>query len=231
MKYKAVIFDLFGTLVNKFPIDESIDILRQMAEVLRVPADDLVKLWFGTFDKRHGGDFKDLEEDIRYVCHKLGASPEDNQVRLAAQINLDYVAKSITPRPNAVEVLTSLRERGYKIGLISNWSDEVPSVWNGIPLSRLFDIALFSCRVGMMKPDPHIYRLAAEKLAVKPEECLYIGDGDSGELAGATEAGMRPVLIDDNGKSSEHPVNAKSEEWTGDRISSLMDIISLLEQA
>ena len=231
MKYKAVIFDLFGTLVNKFPIDESIDILRQMAGVLGVSADDLVRLWFETFDKRHGGDFKGLEEDIRYVCRKLGASPEDGQVRLAAQINLDYVAKSIKPRPNAVEVLTSLREHGYKIGLISNWSDEVPTVWNDIPLSLFFDVALFSCRVGMMKPDRRIYRLAAEKLAVRPEKCLYIGDGDSSELAGAAAAGMRPVLIDDNSKSGEHPVNAESEDWKGDRISSLTEIINLFEKS
>ena len=48
--YKAVIFDLFGTLVNKFPIDESIDVLIEMAAVLRVPSDDFTKLWFATFD-------------------------------------------------------------------------------------------------------------------------------------------------------------------------------------
>jgi len=229
MKFKAVIFDLFGTLVNKFPIDESIDILRQMAEVLLVPADGLVKLWFATFDERHGGAFQDLEADIKYVCKQLGASPEDSRVRRAAQINLDYVAQAITPRPNAVEVLSYLKEHGYKVGLVSNWSDEVPTVWNNVPLSRMFDAAVFSCRVGAMKPDPRIYRLAAEKLEVKPEECLYIGDGDSKELAGAAGVGMHPVLINDNAGDGEHPLNTEAEEWKGERVSSLSEVITLLE--
>ncbi|MFC2070788.1 HAD family hydrolase [Chloroflexota bacterium] len=228
MKYKAVIFDLFGTLVDKFPIDESINILKQMAVVLDVSARDLVKLWFETFDERHGGDFKNLREDINYVCGKLGAYPDDKKVRHAAQINLDYVAKSIKPRPSAVETLTCLREHGYKVGLISNWSDEVPTVWNDIPLSRLFDVAVFSCRVGSMKPDSRIYLLAAEQLEVKPEECIYIGDGDSKELKGAELVGMHPVLINANGEDSEHPANIEAEEWKGERITSLAEIKTLL---
>ena len=70
MKFKAVIFDLFGTLVDKFPIDESIDILRQMAAALPVPEDDLIKLWFATFDERHGGDFQN-----QFQVYQRGEEP------------------------------------------------------------------------------------------------------------------------------------------------------------
>ena len=122
-----------------------------------------------------------------------------------------------------------LKAEGYKTGLITDCSAEVPAIWQDTPLAPLFDVTVFSCMVGMLKPDPHIYLLAAERLTVKPEECLYIGDGDSGELAGAALAGMRPVLIDDTSKSGEHPVNAEAKDWTGDRISSLTEIITLLE--
>ncbi|MFC1920249.1 HAD family hydrolase [Chloroflexota bacterium] len=228
MKYKAVIFDLFGTLVDKFPIDESIDILKQMAAVLEVSDRDMVKLWFETFDERHGGDFRNLEDDTRYVAEKLGASPDEAQIKKAAQINLDYVENAIKPRSDTVETLTCLRERGYKVGLLSNWSHEVPTVWDSVPLSRLFDAAVFSSKVGMLKPDPRIYLMVAEKLEVRPEECLYIGDGASRELAGAQAVGMDPVLIDNKGKDSEHPVNAEAEEWQGNRITSLAEIMTLL---
>lgn len=229
MKFKAVIFDLFGTLVDKFPIDESIDILRQMAAVLLVPEDDLIKLWFATFDERHGGDFQNQEDDIRYVCGKMSVQPEASRIRTAAQINLDYVLPAIKPRPDTVEVLNYLKEHGYRVGLLSNWSDEVATVWESVPISKLFDTAIFSCRVGMMKPDPRIYLLAAEQMGVKPEECLFIGDGGSRELSGAGKVGMHPVLIKDESEESEHPVNEESEEWTGDRVSSLAEIITLLE--
>ncbi|MFC2038474.1 HAD family hydrolase [Chloroflexota bacterium] len=231
MKYKAVIFDLFGTLVGKFPIDESIDVLRQMADVLSAPSDDMVKLWFETFDERHGGKFQDLEDDIRYVSEIMGIRPDAGQVTEAARINLVYVGTSITPRPGAIEVLSFLNTNGYKVGLVSNWSDEVPTVWDGIPLSGYFDVSLFSCRTGILKPDPRIYLMAAEQLGVKPEECLYVGDGDSEELAGAAGVGMHPVLINaEHSKSTDnHPVNKELEEWDGHTISSLTEIISLLE--
>ena len=49
MVYKAVIFDLFGTLVHKFPVDESISVLWDMAAVLSVDADAFTRLWFDTF--------------------------------------------------------------------------------------------------------------------------------------------------------------------------------------
>ena len=218
MNYKAVIFDLFGTLVHKFPVDESINVLWDMAGVLKVDADAFTKFWFDSFSERHSGCFPNLEADVDYVSQKLGVQPNEEQVRKAAQINLDYVATHIVPRQGAVELLTWLRDKGYKIALVSNWSDEVPSVWNDIPLSDYFDVSVFSCRVGIMKPDPRIYHIACDQLSLEPEECLFVGDGDSSELSGAAGVGMSTVLI------SESEV----EHWSGRQISSLEEIKEIL---
>jgi putative hydrolase of the HAD superfamily len=218
MNYKAVIFDLFGTLVHKFPVGESISVLWEMAGVLDVDADAFTQLWFDSFSERHSGCFPDLEADIDYVSQKLGIRPDEEQVRKAAQINLDYVATHIVPREGAVELLGWLKENGYKIGLVSNWSDEVPTVWNDIPLSDYFDVSVFSCRVGIMKPDPRIYHMACDQLSIKPEECLFVGDGDSGELSGASGVGMSTVLISDD----------KADHLPGRQISSLDEIKEIL---
>ena len=220
MKYKAVIFDLFGTLVHKFPVDESIAILWDMAGVLEVDADAFTQLWFDSFTERHSGCFPDLEADIEYVSQKMGIRPEEEQLRKAAQINLDYVATHIVPRQGAVELLDWLRGNGYKTGLVSNWSDEVPTVWNDIPLSDYFDVSVFSCRVGIMKPDPRIYHMACDQLSVKPEECLFVGDGDSSELSGAAGVGMTTVLISDS----------EAEHHSGRQITSLDEIKELLSE-
>ena len=220
MNYKAVIFDLFGTLVHKFPVDESIKVLWDMAEVLDVDADAFTQLWFDSFSERHSGCFPDLEADVDYVSQKLGVQPDEEQVRKAAQINLDYVATHIVPRKGAVGLLSWLRDEGYKTGLISNWSDEVPTVWNDVPLSDYFDVSVFSCRVGIMNPDPRIYYMACDKLSLKPEECLFVGDGDSGELSGASGVGMSTVLISDD----------EVEHWKGRQISSLEEITAMLTE-
>ena len=83
----------------------------------------------------------------------------------------------------------------------------------------------------MQKPDPRIYRLAAEQLAVEPAACLYVGDGESHELTGALRVGMHPVLVRVPGEDSSDlfRVNYEAEEWDGPVISSLKEILPLLE--
>ncbi len=218
MRYSAVIFDLFGTLVHKFPTDESISVLHEMAAVLDVDADSFTKLWFDTFNERHSGCFPNLEADIDHVSQLLGVQPGAGQLKKAAQINLDYVSEHIIPRQGTLELLKWLRSNGYETGLISNWSDEVPTVWMDNPLSRYFDAAVFSCKAGIMKPDPRIYHMVCEQLSVKPEECIFVGDGDSSELSGASGAGMTAVLIGDG----------SNENWQGKSISSLEELREIL---
>ena len=52
MKYQAVIFDLFGTLIDNFSLREHQSVLAQMASVLSAPPDDFTRLWFETSDHR-----------------------------------------------------------------------------------------------------------------------------------------------------------------------------------
>ncbi|MDE6607461.1 MAG: HAD family hydrolase, partial [Lachnospiraceae bacterium] len=66
--------------------------------------------------------------------------------------------------------------------------------WNQSPLFRYFNDSIFSCNVGLLKPDKQIYELAMQRLSVSPEQCLFIGDGGSNELCGAKSAGMGTVF-------------------------------------
>lgn len=91
-------------------------------------------------------------------------------------------------------LLKSLREGGYKTALISNADIADIYYWQGAPLGRCFDEVIFSYHEGLLKPDPRIYRLAAERLQVLPELCCYVGDGGHGELGGARAVGMTTVL-------------------------------------
>lgn len=82
-----------------------------------------------------------------------------------------------------------------KIGLISDCSCEIPLHWGSTPFAPLIDCPIFSCSVGLKKPDPQIYSLACEHLAIQPHECLYVGDGSSREFTGAAQSGMYPVCV------------------------------------
>lgn len=230
MKYTAVIFDLFGTLVNSTSIEEHEGVMAEIASVLSVPADDFGRLWLDTSYERVTGTFQSNEANIEYVCRRLGVPPVNTQTRLATEIIADSTTRLMKNlRADAIEVLSQLKSEGYKTGLISDCSPAVPLTWKETPLSPLIDVAVFSCSVGLQKPDLRIYQLATQQLAVEPEHCLYVGDGSSQELTGASQVGMHPVLIRVPDEESTNPYRINAEEWDGPAISSLREVLDLVD--
>jgi len=196
MKYKAVVFDLFGTLVRDRARPEYTDNLTRMAEALLAPADEFLKMWSDTSLERNTGAFPSIKAAIIYICNQLGVQPEDGNVALAAKLRRDYSRNVMTePRQDAVEVLSGLKEAGHKVGLISNCTPETPIIWPETPFDPLVDAAVFSCSAGLRKPDNQIYKLAIERLEVEARDCIYVANGQEGELQGSWEAEMYPVLI------------------------------------
>jgi hypothetical protein len=105
MKYKAVI--LFGTLVRIAPKSTRENALRQMASVLSVSPDDLIRLWRDTEYKRMNGDFQNYQEWIKFTCSDLGLSPEEGQINLAAQIRFEMERRELRVlMEGALEVLS-----------------------------------------------------------------------------------------------------------------------------
>jgi putative hydrolase of the HAD superfamily len=227
-KYKAVIFDLFGTLVENFSRGDYEKTLTEMATVLGAPPDEFIRLWADTFDLRATGVFHSAEACVVHICQELRVPVTDAQVKQTGRIRLDYTSRNIRPRPGSVEVLTCLKSNGYETALISDCTAETPLVWQKTPFAPLFNVTVFSCRVGVKKPDPRIYHLATDQLGVKPADCLYIGDGSSKELTGALQVGMHPVLIcDPNGSVDAHFIDR--EDWDGTIITSLQEVINLVK--
>jgi putative hydrolase of the HAD superfamily len=227
MKYEAVIFDLFGTLVDMCPWTESNNILKQMAQELSAPPDDFINLWHATFNERMKGTFNSYQANIKHICQQLGVHVQNNQIELAASIRFDMTKREVTtPREGALEVLSYLKSNSCKTGLISNCSFETTLIWEETPLAPLIDFAAFSCLIGAMKPDPHIYHLALEKLVVKPKQCLYIADGIGQELASASKLGMHAIMICTTDDRADDPYR---EAWNGPVISSLEEVLTLVK--
>ena len=229
MKYSAVIFDLFGTLVDSFSRPEYESVLVEMAAIVGIPRDKFVRLWLDTFQERNTGIHPTPQASIRYICRQLDIAAADVTVEQAARVRLDYTALSLKPRPGNAEVLTRLRSEGYKTGLISDCTGDIPMVWEDTELAPLFDVTVFSCLAGIRKPDPRIYRLATDRLAVPPQDCLYIGDGGSAELTGAARVGMHPVLLRHPDDSVEPITVDREEDWQGPVISTLQEVLTLLK--
>jgi putative hydrolase of the HAD superfamily len=227
-KYQAVIFDLFGTLVENFSRGEYERTLAEMAVVLGAPPDGFIRLWADTFNLRSTGVFPSVEACVEHICRELNVTVSGAQIKRTGQIRLDYTLRNMKPRSGSVEVLTSLKSDGYKTALISDCTPETPLVWQNTPFAPLFDVTVFSCRAGVKKPDPRIYHLATDRLGVRPQDCLYIGDGSSRELSGASQAGMRAVLIRAPDEAADaHTIDR--EAWHGPAISSLIEVLDLVK--
>jgi putative hydrolase of the HAD superfamily len=109
-------------------------------------------------------------------------------------------------RPAVRETLTGLRALGFRLGLVSNCTSDVREMLRDSGLEDHFDAVVLSAEVGLMKPDPEIFRLAMGRLDVS--RGFYVGDGDDGELAGARSAGLVDILLDlGEGRSGTHRVH------------------------
>jgi len=90
-----------------------------------------------------------------------------------------------------VSLIRSLRLR-YKTALLSNFTAQLRELVMQHSLTDAFDFIVVSGEEGIVKPDAHIYRLAAERLGVLPGECLFIDDSEE-NIAGAQAAGMQTL--------------------------------------
>jgi putative hydrolase of the HAD superfamily len=229
MKYKAVIFDLFGTLVDNFTVTEYQKVLSDMSSILHAPPEKFSQLWRDSFYLRTNGTHKTHEESIRYICNELQVPVTDKQVDKAAALRLKYTVRSLKPRKDAVPTINKLKSLGYKVGLISDCSPETPAAWPATPFNGLFHVTIFSCVVSVKKPDIRIYRMATDELGVEPQDCLYIGDGSSNELTGALKAGMHPVMICDPDESADAHYIDREKDWQGPKITSLKEVLDLVK--
>jgi putative hydrolase of the HAD superfamily len=93
--------------------------------------------------------------------------------------------------PNILTTIEHLRHRGLRLAVVSNCFAEDITAWPQCALASLFDCTVFSCEVGLAKPDPAIYLEATRRLGVDVSDTWFIGDGQDEELSGATQAGLR----------------------------------------
>jgi putative hydrolase of the HAD superfamily len=218
VKYRAVVFDLWNTLVLWPNNDGGLGWYEQMADLVGVPHDRFSEAWLEAYDVRAVGP---LEPSVRIVCERLELGGE--HVERLISFRMDFTRNALVPRAGALPVLEELRRRGFRLGLISVCSEEVPRLWEETPLAAAIDVPIFSCSVGVKKPELRIYEIAAERLGVRTGECLFVDDQP--EFAnGALAAGMDAVLIASPKGAPEPPGS-----WDGPRIPSLGAVLELAQ--
>ena len=93
------------------------------------------------------------------------------------------------------EALRTLKDSGFRLGLISNSHRPLASFQSHFELEGLISVTVSSSDHGFMKPHPSIFRAALELMQVPPDEAVMVGDSLAHDVAGARQAGMRGILL------------------------------------
>ncbi len=227
MQYKAIIFDLYGTLVPIFSRKVYDPVLVKMAKILNVSYQKFWKIKAETINDRSLGKLS-AEEHIKEIGRRLNVSVNKTQMEKISAINNEFTRNSLIPKTEVLQGLNRLKCKGYLLGLITNCNNTVPMLYPNSPLAQYIDTPIFSCEEHIKKPSPRIYEIACERLNVKPEECIYVGDGSSEELTGASTVGMQPILIRTNLSDAYDPHRSDVENWNGTTINEISELCNII---
>ena len=218
MKYRAVIFDLWQTLVP-WDQEESTRFNTEVARTIGVEPERYLEAWLTAthLPNRNTGP---ASEHFRALFGELGVEADVEHV---LAMRRERARRVLVPRPDALPTLDELRRRGHLLGMISVCTQDVPEVWDDTPLGGKFDVTVFSCDVGVSKPDRRIYELACEQLEVEAGECLFVGDGANDELPGAERAGMTALQL----RAPGEQLTPDGEAWPGASVEHLADVLGV----
>lgn len=193
MNIQAVVFDLFHTLTGPEP---GWSPLPWTSDVLGIDRGRWNDLLLTRSRWRLAGEETDACTIVRKLAHEIDPTIPEERIQEATRVRIQRFQDSLARIPSEnVETLRHLKAAGLRLGLISNADVMEAAPWPACALAGLFDVEVFSCAVGLVKPEPAIYAHCIEALGVSPASCLFVGDGGSNELEGAKAAGMSTVFV------------------------------------
>ncbi len=99
------------------------------------------------------------------------------------------------PFGDALQTLRSLRSRGVKLAVVSNWDSRLEGILEGLGIAPLVDAVLISAVCGHRKPGSRIFELALERMEARPETTIMVGDSLTDDIRGADGVGLTGVLL------------------------------------
>ncbi len=207
--YKAVFFDMGGTLVQSSPsfyeaiyrayIDFEVKVPMQMFQAgLRAAWARLGKVYGEWVTGRGFADEAFWLTFNKAVLRKLGYLKGLNALAQKIWVRAESLLKDakLYCSSEVFDVLSNLKAQGYMLGVISNWDESLKQGCNDFGLAEYLDVILASQAVGIAKPDPRLFEAAVDKAGVQAEEALYVGDVYYTDAIGASRAGLTPILLD-----------------------------------
>jgi len=222
MRVEAVLFDLGGTLIKT---DEIPLVMKKILEDNGINR-SLEEITQARLEAEKGIDFRDLAKllDKFWVQWNVRILS-----KLQVNANIAALAKYIATHwwnysdvvlyPDAERTLPILKERGLKMGVVTNGlQSDVNQILPKVGLQGFFHIVVVIDALRKVKPDSEVFLYALRKLKVAASRAIFIGDEIEADYRGAQRSGLTAYLIDRNRNVQDEGVN---------KISSLDDLFKL----
>ena len=228
-RYDAVLLDMGYTLVHFEPKQEVI--LQQALQAIGVErsldeawaaadatyADETRDAATETFPATPEYDRESQRSFERNLLAHLGlAADPPTMDAFASALRAAYGRPGVLqPYPEVIDVLAALRGRGYRLGIVSNWSWNLRQRTAQVDLDRFFEVIWSSAYAGCNKPHPAIFHQALAQMqpSLPPNRALYVGDSYWHDVVGARAAGMDAALLDRHGRANSPDCPVIRDLW------------------
>lgn len=188
---RAVVFDIGGVIQ-----DSPLHAIARYEAHHGLPAGSINRAVVATGE---GGAWSRLERGeltVEAWCAPFESDCRGHGLSVDGTRLMQYIAEAGRERPAMLRAVARLRERGLRVGaLTNNWATETAPA-GPHPIARHFDALVESRAVGMRKPDPRIYQLMCRRLGVEPAETAFLDDIGT-NLKGAKALGMHTIKVDE----------------------------------
>lgn len=242
---KAVIFDLDDTLIDWSALDENYQ-TRQVPHLEAVfkyitqhhhleDPQAFIKAFRARSDAAWAASRTEhvaphMGRDLLQAAADLGVPLELFEAEMLMKAYEWGVTNGCVAFPESAEVLALLRDRGLKLGLITNayqpmWAREIEMEGLGI-LEFFEDCRMSAADHGYLKPHPSIFQKSLECLGVEPSEAVFVGDDVHADIVGAQAAGIYAVL-----RSCAHRDQTLNGTVPDSHIDNLWELPAVLDKA
>jgi len=167
---------------------------------------------------RARGEELTFEEVYAHALSRLGVPAEEETLERLHDLYRRHLRTTLYP---CVEEVIGTLSKRYRLALLSNTMSDTPRIiLRRSGLLGHFDAVVCSRDVGIRKPNPRIFLYVLEKLGVKPEEAVHVGDSVEDDMEGASRAGIKAILIRGPGTS----------RWAGPSVASVCELPRIIAE-
>lgn len=231
-KIKAILFDIDDTLFDSTTLAKMtrINAIKAMIES-GLPLTSVSKGYdlFIRIVNKYGPNY---DRHFDRLLEALGCGWNPKIIAAGIIAYHDTKQAYLKPDPEVIPTLIALKDKGYKLGVISNGRSI--KQWEKIirlGLHHFFHVVVISEEAGSEKPDAKIFETALKKLKVKPHEAIYVGDHLETDILGANKAGLISVRILKGKYKKSRPTEKEMEpKYSIKKLSDLLKILRKIEK-